>query len=338
MSASASLRLHIANAIPHGNEADTQAIIALWREAGSFCQQLDFLAQDRRDSNARRFAISLDVGPMLASMERASAEAGSFDAWRKAHVDDPGKPIDASLGLTITDAGGNLTEMALYQVATVFLQQLVMAMNITLPGSLQLLGTRFEGPGSHRYEAQQFDSRIFYGALKTAASNAWPILKRPDFTSVWRWLDKCESSQRQTAIAAINKVLFTMLKVAEQRHEYSARTVLLVLYQLEVLLDRRNNTSFHRSRNRARLILGGMPEAADCFRGLYEIRNSLFMGDQPVNRPLLICHDSAQQLREAIGQHNSVVEQGSALVLALLQDLIARDAQGYEFSESVQAR
>src|SRR5690606_6488931 len=135
-----------------------------------------------------------------------------------------------------------------------------------------------------RYEAQNFDARIFFGAGRIAGYNNWPLLGSPAPDKVWAWLEACENSQTEIAIKEINRVLFTLLKVAEQRHEYSARTVLLVIYQLELLLDDRHASSPTELRQRLRMILGAIPESADCLAELVEVRNNLFQGNQPVRR------------------------------------------------------
>lgn len=333
MSVSTSITLRMDSAVPHGNAQDSQRILALWQAIDAQLRGVDFIAQGQVKAAPRRYRIDLDAGALVTVLSRALEAKGSFDAWRQAHVDDPAHGVDAVLTLGIASGESGMPEGEAYQVATLFLQQLVMACNVVLPGSIQLLGARFEGEGAYRFEAQSYDSRIFYGALKTAANNGWPVLATPDFATVWQWLQHNETSHSHTAITTINKVLYTLLKVAEQRHEYSARTVLLVLYQLEVLLDCRNATSHHRIRQHANLILGRIPAAGDPFKELYEVRNSLFMGDQPVHRPPLICHNTAEVLKEQVGQHNSAVETGTVLVLVLLHDLIAHEAQGYDFSE-----
>jgi hypothetical protein len=334
MTSSATIHLHIGNALPHANDIDTGKIIALWQHIGGFFKQRSFTAPGAINSKARPCKISLDASSLLAAMENAKAQSTSFSAHQKAHVEAADRAVDAVLSITVASTDHDLQELETYQIATIFLQQLVLAANLVMPGSMQILNARFTGEGAHRYEAQNFDSRILYGARRTAVYNDWPQLGAPGFDSVWAWLESCETSTVDTALRDINKVLFTMLKVAEQRHEYSARTVLLVMYQLEVLLDSRHASTLETSRSRTRMIFGNIPEAADCFNELYEVRHNLFKANQPVHRPPLICHSTGKALREQIGQHNSAVEAGTALVIALLQDLIANNAQRYEFTES----
>ncbi len=335
MTSSVTIGLRIDNAVPHGNKSDTGTVIALWQTIDRFFDGRAFTAQDGVGGRHGDYRISLDAALVLQALESASAESGSFSAHQKAFAENGEASIAGGLDITV-QGGDPLDEEEGYHVATVFLQQLVLAANLTVPGSIQLLGSHFTGPGAHRFEAQQFDSRILYGALKTARYDEWPPISTAlEFDTVWSWLDQCETSHTGTAIKNINKVLFTLLKVAEQRHEYSARTVLLVLYQLEVLLDCRHAASSGPMHRHARMILGDIPDAADCFNELYEVRHQLFHGNQPVHRPPLISNDTDAAIREMIGQHNTAVESGTAMVLALLQDLARHGAQSYVFTETM---
>lgn len=334
MTSPITINLNIGSALPFGNPEDTSKIIKLWESLDEYFYHRPFTAQSGINTGARQYVVSLHTGSLLEMMRTAQALSGSFSSHLAAHIDDASLSVDGELGITIGRDDGSPTELEIYQVATVFVQQLVMAANIALPGSIQILDATFSGKGSRHYEAQAFDSRLFYGALKTAKTNNWPSFDRHSFGVIWDWLDGCEVSHNPTAISDINKALFTLLKVAEQRHEYSARTVLMVVYQLEILLGHRQPGGLESARNRIRLVLGDIPESADCFAELYEVRNSLFLAHQPVHRPPLICHGTAEALKEQIGQHNTAVESGTALVLALIQDLISHNARHYEFHES----
>lgn len=335
MRSSADVRLHIGNAVPLANERDTGLVIALWESIDGFFRERPFVAQSGITGASKPYLISLDASSLVALLKRAHEQSGSLSRYRKARVDDAGIAVDAELLIKVTSDGAALEEEECYQVATVFIQQLLMAAHILHPGSLQILDARFIGEGAHRYEAQSFDARIFNGARRTALENGWPKFQEHSLETVWQWLEGCEVSQSHTAIKDINKVLFTLLKVAQQRHEHSSRTALLVMYQLEVLLNCRHVRSSAFVAERSRLILGRIPESADRFSELHEVCNKLFVANRPVHRPPLICHNTANALREDIGQNNSAVEAGTAIVLVLLQDLIAHGAYDYHFTESV---
>ncbi|WP_166263623.1 hypothetical protein [Marinobacter caseinilyticus] len=334
MKSPATITLNIGNALPFGNEKDTARIISLWESLDDYFRHRPFVAQSGINGKAKHYTISLNTESMVNMMTEAQTVSGSFSNHLASHIDDSSVSVSGELTITIGNERHSQDELETYQVATVFIQQLVMAANIALPGSIQILDAKYVGEGARHYEAQSFDSRLLYGAMTTAKANGSPSLHFHSFAIIWEWLDQCEVSHRSTAISDINKVLFTLLKVAEQRHEYSARTVLMVVYQLEVLLDHRDPSYLALTRNRARLVLGEIPESADCFAELYDVRNSLFLAHQPVHRPPLICHGTADALKEQIGQHNTAVELGTALVLALIQDLVTHNAQRYEFTET----
>ncbi|MDP3518636.1 MAG: hypothetical protein Q8S94_15880 [Pseudohongiella sp.] len=331
---SATIKLHIGNALPPGNQAESARVISLWKTIEGFLKQKPFVAMAGINAQSCEYQVSLDASALLTLMEQAVSDAGSFDAYATKQGADSHLPISAALIFSVSSGGKSLAELESYQLVSVFIQQLVLACNLCLPGSIQILDARFDGDGAHRYEAQAFDSKILYGAMKASSYNDWPVLAVQSFERVWEWLASCETSCTDTALKNINKVLFTLLKVAEQRHEYSARTVLLVIYQLEVLLDCRQAGNHDLLHARARSVLGAIPEQSNCLRELQEVRNNLFLASQPVHRPPLICNTTADVLRGQIGQHNSAVESGSAMVLALLHDLIKHDAQSYTFSES----
>lgn len=335
MTSSVTIQLQVGNAIPPGNEKETSEIIKFWQQANAFFADLRFTAQGQLNGVADSYRVGLDAGELIAAMENARDQSGSFSRHQLAHVEDPAMAIAAKLSVTVAADNRTTTEEESYQVASVFIQQLVIAVNLIRPGAIQILDTRFAGQGAHRYEAQNYDSRIFYGALKASQENLAPPLKELSIEEVWGWLEETGSSRTDTAIKSINEVLFTLLKVAENRHEYSARTTLLVMYQLEVILDCRQVNSLADVYHRTSLILEHFSHADEWLSELQEARNNLFMASVPVHRPPLICHTTENAMRRQFGQHRSAVESGTALVLALLHDLIAHGAQRYRFSETM---
>jgi hypothetical protein len=335
MTSSVTIQLRVGNAIPPGNEKETDEIIEFWHRANAFFADLPFSAQGQLSGSADSYRVGLDAAELIAALESAREQSGSFSRHQLAHVDDPSTVIAAGLSVSVAAENHATREEEGYQVATVFIQQLIIAVNLLRPGAIQLLDTQFVGEGAHRYEAQNYDARIFYGALKASQENQAPPLKTLSIEEVWGWLESTGSSRTDTAIKSINEVLFTLLKVAENRHEYGARTALLVMYQLEVILDCRHVDSLDDVYHRTALILENFSHADEWLSELQEARNNLFVASVPVHRPPLICHTTENALRRQFGQHHSAVESGTALVLALLHDLVAHGAQRYKFSETV---
>ncbi|MEY4642890.1 MAG: hypothetical protein RLZZ227_2884 [Pseudomonadota bacterium] len=335
MSKTRSIHLAIGNALPHGNAAESAGVLALWQEAQLYFRKRPFEASPG-GGEPRTYFVTLDAGMLLALMEYALRTAGSFDAARQAHARNPNRSLAASLLLEISGADSMPDEQEAHEVATLLLQQLVVAVNLVQPGALRLLQTSFKGEGAHRYEAQVFDSKLFYGAFRNLRDLGWWQRHNPGFDKVWHWLERADGSHGNTAIKSLDKVLFTLVKVAEQRNELSSRAALLVVYQLEMLLDCRGPLDPRQLRRRLRLILGDIPEAADCITELYGVRDGLLLGSRPVHRPPLICHDCSSEFMENMERQDNAVEMGTALVLVLLRELISRDAHAFTFNESVE--
>jgi hypothetical protein len=333
MNTSTTIELVIANALPPANAADSARLFELWREIGNHFHNHAFSAQHCPGKRVKMYNISLDASGLVQTMAQAVQQAGSFDQQRAAHTVDRHAKVSGSLLLTVADRTGALQEREIYEVATLFLQQLVIAANLALPGSFQILAAAYVGPGADLVEAGVADAVIF-GEARKVLQDGWQ-LPTVDFAQVWKWLDGLELSHSHTAIKAIDKILLTQLKVAEQRHEYSARTVLLVLFQLELLLDCHARNDGALLRKRLRMLLHDMPESVDCIRDLFGVRNELLQGFQPVTRPPLLAHDMRDELQEQLGQHNMTVINAAALVHALLVQLVARNGRDFVFSESV---
>ena len=334
MASSVTIELHIGNAIPNAGETDTQAIIALWHKINQFFEQRAVPIEAKKDKPAKDYLITLDASQLLKAFEHAQLDAGSFNKFRENNISLADAKLGANLKISVGLNDGDIEEKEAYRVAMVFLQQLVIATNIVLPGAIQLLSLRFIGPTAHLYEPQEYGAKVFYDARMCAQNNAWPKLTISSFAQVWHWLAECGTSEHNTALKGINKVLFTLLKIAaQQNQQYSSRKVLLVPYLLEILLHCRHTSDINTPRNRVRLVLGELPESADCFRELYEIRDSFLSGERPVQRPELIYHSSEQELKDQLTPNNNPLGRGTALALGLIQDLIEHNAQRYEFTE-----
>lgn len=328
-----SLQVSIDNVIPQANRDDSSAILALWREVAAQLGDTSFTAQARPGAPQRQYRIAMDASSLLSALEQALA-AGSFDRQREAHRENPSVSLAGGLGFDIEAEGQPVRGLEAWGVVSVFLQQLQLAANLVLPGSFQMLGARFSGEDAHLVEAPVADS-VIHGGVRRSLSEHWPVQSGPGLAAVWNWLAQSELSHTHTAIKDVNKVLLTALKVAEQRQEYSARTVLLVLFQLEILLDCHTRNDPALLRRRLNLVLGKVPDAADCIRELYTVRNELFTGLQPVHRPSLLTDTVEDALDEQLGQYNQAVVHASTLVLLLLRELVARGARGFVFRETV---
>ncbi len=330
------IRLMVGNIVPKGDARDSEDVLRVWQAAGLHLRERTFRVENPQTGGLCSFVATLDVAAVLDRLQQARTQTGSLDTYRGRHANQPSLPIDGVLTLVL--AAGETdpapTDHLIHHTASVFFQQLLLGINLSWPGACQLLSCQFAGPGAHRYEAQNFDSRAFHDGRCSSLEHGWPLLRALPFATVWDWMDRAATSQRNTAITSLNKVLIDLLKIARQRDHYGARTALLVANQLELLLGTQADRDMVHARERAGLILGVPPESADCFKELYRLKEALITGAHPVRRPALVYHHAEEETIDQIKHHNSGIEKGFAVLIALLQHLISHDAQGFEFRES----
>jgi hypothetical protein len=336
MSDNNTVSLEIGMALPHGNARESASILAWWKHVAEFCRDREFKATPHAGLPVQTSRITLDASHLIALMENATADGGTFNEYRQKHIADVSLPINATLTFSLTSVTTGSRET--HEIVNAFIQQVVLLSALTLPGAVQILQARFSGDAGFRYEARQFDSRVLYGCTQSLQGNGSLALASLSIATVWQWLEKAEVSQTNTAILPLNKVLFSLLKVAELRQDYSARTALVVLYQLESLMHCRNMPDHRLLRQRVTRVLGNIPEALDCLTNLWIIRESMYRGEQPVSRPMLLRHDLQGERHELLGPHDNVIELGTALVLALLQKLAENDSTGFGFEETFSYR
>ncbi|AZZ95151.1 hypothetical protein EUZ85_01405 [Hahella sp. KA22] len=338
MQSTETIQLEVKNAVPSGGEQETALCIDLWRQIDGFFKDRPFKVEDPYRGKLGEYDISLDASDMVRALQQAKDSSGSFNHYRRKHAEDSSVSLSATLSLKVAARNDLTAPYSIYHTASVFIQQLMLGMNIALPGSCQLLATRFLGEQAHRFEAQDFDSKAFYDANQSAVDHGWPRIGQLNFEKVWDWFEMLGTSHRNTAISTANKVLVDMLKIAQQRYRYGARTAMLVANQLEMLIGARNDEDMQHLRERVSLVLGRPPESADCFKELYRLRHALFLGEHPVRRPTLGYHDADEEIKQQLSQHNSGVEKAIAVVLALVQDLIETQSREYAFTEQMSRR
>lgn len=333
MTTELSFRLNVDNIIPHADPQSSQKVVATWKSASQLFNDFKYECIKPSSGNLITQQISLDMSDVLNVLENAITQSGSLDSCRKHHIENRKTRVNASLAFTLKSEDEAIQIGDAYQIASTFLQQLYLAMNLAYPGSCQLLGVEFEGENSHLYEAQSFDSKLFYDARMSAHQQGWPNLQTLELPTTWNWISKQNFSHSDIAISDCNKVLFNMLKLAQQRHRYGSRSALLAAQQIELLLGTRHSGDVKRLRARTRLILDDIPESADCFVELFQLRANLFHGQHPVRRPALICNSPSQERREQIASHNTTIELAAGIITGLIQRLVKTNESKFQFKE-----
>lgn len=334
MAQTVTVEFQVAQVIPNAGHQESDWIIATWNDLQKVVTDVAFRVEDPYRAELDDFRVSLDAMPVLQRLITARRERDSFaqylQAAHAAHLE-----TDATLTLTLTSQDAALERYTLYHGVGVFIQQVMLALNIALPGSCHLVGTRFVGADAALIEAPEFHSAMFTNGWLSAFDADWPQLKPLPIEQVWRWLDACATSEADTALKPVNKVLFGVLEIAQQQRYFGSRDVLLVSHMLEILMGMDDADNPGRLRERIAAVLGSPSTRAGSFTELYRMKHAMIRGDHPIKRPPIVIHDADEEILQQLEQHNSPLEQAMAIVLALLQDLVSANAAGYRYTEQV---
>lgn len=334
MAKSQTITLNIGNAIPNAGENESNWIISAWEGADKYLNNVAFNVEDPYEATLVNYTLTLDASQLIEVLKNAQMASGGFASYLQSCKNEEGA-TRGKIIITLVSDKDDIEPYSQYHSMSVFVQQLVLAMNIALPGSCQILNATYEGEGAGAFEPPQIDSTIFTNGWLSAFDAEWPILKPIKFEQVWHWLDERKTSETDTALSMVNKVMFCLLDLAHQSPAYSAGNVLLVSHMLELFGQMENDVNHNLLRERISIILGHPSDKADSFNELYRMKQSLIRSEQPIKRPAVIYHDSADEIIQQLEMHNSPIEQALAIVLALLQDLVIHNSSSYHFSEQV---
>lgn len=326
------LKLIIDDVIPNAGANESIWIVSAWEGLDKHLKNVSFRVEDPYRVELDQFTVSVDASDVVNLLKKAAATQGGFASYLQHAIDDD-LPMGACLTLEITSELENLERYTLYHAVNVLLHQIMLAMNIALPGSCQFIETYFEGSDAELFEAPEFDSAMFTNGWLSAFDADWPTLKPLKFADVWAWLERQGTSETDTAIRATNKVLFGLLELSQQRNLFEARDALLVAHMLEIMVSAEENRQPNIVRDRMVAILGDPTPKADSFNELYRLKRAMIRGDLPVRRPSLTFHDADEEILQQLEAHNSPIEQALAVLLGVLQDLVINKANGYQFSE-----
>jgi hypothetical protein len=332
MTSEISFHIHVDNIIPHADKNASQDILTLWKAAHQFFSARDYQCVSSDGNKVLDLHIRLNLSGVIEIIESAIQRSQSLDAYRQLHAENSDTEMGAAMAISISSKASPLSCEDAYYAACAFQQQLFLSLNLVFPGSCKLIGARFAGKNAHLYEAQSFDSKLFYDARMARSQEGWPAAQSLDLPTTWNWLNAQGFSRSDTAISSINKALVNLLKLAQQRHRFGSRSALLATQQFDLLL---NTQDQERLRNRTRLILGDIPEASDCFVALLRLREELITGNHPVRRPALICHSAVEESREQISRHNTTIELAANIIVSLVQRLIKTGKNKFVFKESL---
>jgi hypothetical protein len=211
-------------------------------------------------------------------------------------------------------------------------------MNLGCPGSLGLFGSSLAEQHSEQHSERlglpQLSSDGLEFAFRHAFDRGWPPLQLLPFDRCWRWLHREMIYDIDIAESPTHRALFTLLRIsATETNE--ADTILLVVQALEGLLFAGREAIGNTLRQRIGLVLGEPATHKGWFARLYERRSRIAHGAFPMLRPGGYYDEDDPCVGAYFEEFFGPLDEAIAVLLAVLQDLIRNDAQGFEFAESV---
>jgi hypothetical protein len=308
-------------------------VLAVWRELGLLAAAVSsppLLVSRRADAV---FQVSLDVADTVDMLESIAVRDSSRIQRRRYQREAAGmNPNGSWIAITIKEVSGNATSRFPLQLLGRFLQQVFLAMNLAVPGSANFFSSRYEEVRHADYPPPQLSSDIFEGAYATALDRGWPSLRRLALVDVWTWLHDALSYDLDLAAEPVDKALFALLRVCESHpvDESDASNVLYITQAVEALFAVGRKHIGANLRARLEALLGEPPLHRGWFTKFYDLRSRIAHGGIPMLRPgAYFDWDDSAAVRKYITEFWSPVDTAIAVLLATLQDLIARGSRGY---------
>jgi len=168
-------------------------------------------------------------------------------------------------------------------------------------------------------------------AVDLAESINWPILKVIPFAQVWGWadrhiemLDDFSSSSTGRALMAFSR-LFALIPGDE------AMQLLWALIGIEALYVRGKTAILEQVREKSQTLLGKQESHKKKICEMYDFRSRFIHGD--MNYPGLGLHkDATPEFEKYTNDQMRAVDTAVAILAATLQEIIARDWTGLDFS------
>jgi len=311
------------------------AIISAWKQADTLLTQTPFKVESLSNKKLDTYQLSMDLGEVITFLAQAHAYDGGFTKYRQAlrQGKTPVKEPVIRIEL-IADAAPEST-IAYYHAAAIALQQLYLVLNIATPGSCQFIDAKYLGDEALSFDPPSLDATPFIDAYLYSTNAQWPNLKHMDVSQTWNWLDQLKTSQTETAILSINRVLFGLLELGHSQFGLSDKDANLIYGLLGLLTDAEQNNNHALLRKRTALILGDINDEGQFAHVLYQLKKQHNKGERPFRRQALKVHDYSEEQLRNLRIHNSPVEEGLAVILAILQQLCEEQGSGYRFHENV---
>lgn len=309
-------------------EHDVEQLRSTWLDVQDTFSALEGQPLLPTESPEEWYGVRLDVSDVLQQIdERELIEPSYPDGFgNSAWIDIDVHPLYAP--------DSELTSLPLVQR---FVEQLWLALNIAHPASLELEQSVYAEPNDVAVPPA-LSASGFLEAFQGAQRDGWPPLRTIPFRSTWDWLHGEMIHDVCVANTPLQVALFSLLQLS-RRDPFDPANILSISQALEAIVATGKENIGSTFRTRVQTILGDPSTRKSRLTNFYDLRSRIVHGDYPLVR---LTDGYVPPVRPEIGRWikevNTATRDGLALLLALLQDLAANNAHGYEFSQTMQRR
>lgn len=326
------VQVNLASATPVDGETEEQTFISAWKAAQS-------LFNNREHLGHRVTVDATDTLQLLDFADKAERERGigkPFEERLEYRTSRKLSPFGSRIVLTFHGAESvNLDDTVIER----FLQNLYLAMNLSVPGSCNLHRTSFLARRSpeKRNELQtqrevwiDLSAEQLENAYQSALRRGWPPFQRIELAGAWEWLERNGTLALDVAREPWHRALFTMLRVGS-RQSQDPDVIQLCVQAIEALLGQGAPASV--VKRRVESVLGIPRTHKSWYRELHDTRSRLVHGAAPIVRPGEWLNED--EASGEIAKYFAQSDLACAVLLCLIQKLILKTAHTFQINETV---
>lgn len=324
------VQVNLASAGPvHGN-TEEQTFISAWKAAQSLF--------DNREHLGHRVTVdATDTLQLLDFSDKGARGIGKpfEDRWEY-RISRKLSPLGSRIVLTFHGAESvNLDDTVIQR----FLQNLYLAMNLSVPGSCNLQRASFLarrspekriGLRTQREVWIDLSAGPFENAYQSALERGWPPFQRIELAGAWEWLERNGTLALDVAREPWHRALFTILRVGSRR-SHDSDVIQLCVQAIEALLGQAAPASV--VKRRVESVLGIPPTHKSWYRELHDTRSRFVHGAAPIVRPGEWLNED--EASGEIAKYFAQSDLAFAVLLCLIQKLILKTAHTFQINETV---
>lgn len=324
------VKVNLANAAPVDGRTDVQAFISAWKAAQGLFRNREYLCH----------GVTVDATDILQWLDCIAMLEGGvekpFEARVKSRISGKLTPSGSQIVLTFHCTDPTKLDDTVIER---FLQNLYLAMNLSVPGSCDLYRASFLARRSPEKRIRLRTQRDVWldlsaaqpeSAYQSALKRGWPPSQRIELAGAWEWLERNGTLGLDVAREPWHRALFTILRVGSQG-PYDPDVILLCVQAIEALLGQGAPASV--VKRRVESVLGIPRTHKRWYRELHDTRSRFVHGAAPIVRPGGWLNED-----EASGEIAKYFEQSDlayAVLLGLIQKLILKTAHTFQINEIV---